>query len=372
MKEAKSFDSITICTARIPLRLFALEGKALPEGADPSEVAAQVALAQHLATERKFEEAKTEIRHLCCRARPEHQQAAECVDAARELFVACESQLVETNHSRAVKQVSDLLAETREMSEFPIRIAIEKDTDQFGGPGVSLAWERGRGRHLVFSPRDPVQLQPYWLASALLRIQSESEAKKAGKTRVPFMSSQQEHELVSLFGQCAERHMSGAEDAVRLDAHTREVSMSAISSLLSSVPYLLVDSRLTERFPVLRPAQFLCLSSRLPNHFKPQKQHPPQTPRLLDRAINALTALEALFVDWLSGGVTNFAERYQKIDGFDLCERLWQHWQSKYPAMRAGDEFVMLDKYAEILGLSGRFGWKDPFAAGGPQSLPGA
>ena len=43
-----------------------------------------------------------------------------------------------------------------------------------------------------------------------------------------------------------------------------------------------------------------------------------------------------------------------------------QHWQSKAPGLQAGDHYAMVDDFADIVGLSGRFEWlADPFTANG-------
>jgi hypothetical protein len=114
---------------------------------------------------------------------------------------------------------------------------------------------------------------------------------------------------------------------------------------------------------VLRPAQFVSLSTT----FLEAEQAGlnlkglPRYPRLLERAMNALTGLQALHYDHLFGGVTEFAACRQGSDGFDLARRLWDHWQANAPAMGPGDQFAMVDEFARILDLSGHFEWiSDP------------
>jgi hypothetical protein len=71
----------------------------------------------------------------------------------------------------------------------------------------------------------------------------------------------------------------------------------------------------------------------------------------------ALAGLAALFFDHLSGGVTDFAAHYQHLDGFELSRKLWDHWCAKSPGMQPGDEFSVVDGFAEILGLRGTYEW---------------
>jgi hypothetical protein len=132
---------------------------------------------------------------------------------------------------------------------------------------------------------------------------------------------------------------------------------------------MLVETRLKQRFPELRPAQFLSLSEGFLANWQARRAveaaRLPRMPRPLERAIVALCGLDGLFLDDLFGGVTNLAGCWQEVEGFDLSRKLWQHWQSKAPSMEPGDEYFILDDFAATLGLSGKFNWvQNPFVEG--------
>jgi len=122
--------------------------------------------------------------------------------------------------------------------------------------------------------------------------------------------------------------------------------------LLGSAPWMLVDARLRQRYPVLRPAQFVSRSTAFldGSQAREDSKEIRPTQRLRERVINAVDGLKGLYLDWLFGGVTDFAARCRDLDGFDLAQKLWLQWQSRFPAMQPGDEFALLDGYAGIYG----------------------
>jgi len=282
-------------------------------------------------------------------------------DKARQSYFACQWALARQNQSAAAQAAAELQAETAKLAGYPIRVIVEDEADLPDGPGVNLAWERGSAEHLVLCRREPVELQPYELAAALVRIQTESEARRAGKSRVPSVSARQKRELLFLFDR-EEAQRLAAEGGlwITLNRHPDDTALEPIRMLLASAPYMLVDARLRQRFPVLRPAQFLSRSTAFLEGCQARKGRTeiPATQRLRERVITALDGLQGLYLDWLFGGVvSDFAARYHDLDGFDLARKLWQHWESRFAAMQPGDEFVLIDDFAGILGLAGRFGW---------------
>ena len=330
------------------------------------------ALARELAEKGRYREAAATIEHLFATPRLQGECSAALLDEARDLFTTCQRELLEQNHPAAVQAAAELLIETEKLAARPIRVAIEDDANE---SGVQLAWNHGCDHHLVVCQREPEKLQPYKLASALLRIQSESEALLAGKSRFPTVSRQQIDNLLSLFDPLEAQRLVAQEGLwITLNPHPDEIALVPLNLLLASAIFMLIDARLRLRYSVLRPAQFLARSTAFHEAWKANEDRTtvPPSQRIRERTLNALDGLHGLFLDSLFGGVTDFALRYNNVDGFDLAQALWRRWQSRFPAMEPGDEFALLDEFAEILGLSGSFSWTTvPFAAVGkpkPQS----
>jgi hypothetical protein len=309
------------------------------------------ALTRQLTAQGKFEDAAAAIDQLFAIAAPRDERSERLLDKARQSYFACQRALARQNQPAAAQAAAELLAETEKLAGYPIQVAVEDDADLSDGSGVNLAWERGCGQHLVLCRREPQELQPYELAAALVRIQTESEAWRANKSRFPSVSRQQKRELLSLFDPLEAQRLA-AEGGLR-------ITLNPDPDDIASAPYMLVDARLRQLYPVLRPAQFLSRANAFLDDWQAREDRTgiPPSQRLRERTINALGGLQGLFLDALFGGVTDFSSRCRDLDGFDLSQKLWQHWQTRSLAMQPGDEFAMLDGFAEILGLAGWFGW---------------
>ena len=322
----------------------------------PGSLAQLSELARQLTAQGKPREAAAAIEQIFAGDVPKDEGSARLLAEARQSYIACQEELVRQDRLAGAQVAAELQAETEKIADYPIRVAFEGDAGVPDGRGVRLAWEQGCGQHLVVCRHEPEHLQTYHLAVALMRIQTETEACRARKSRVPTVSMRQKRKLLSLFHPRAAKILSGEEPHITINPSPEDVALDPFRLLLASAPYMLVDARLRQRYPLLRPAQFLSLTRTSLDDWEARGEMIRMTP-LRDSTITALDGLQGLFLDWLSAGVTDFAERYRLLDGFDLSQKLWQHWQTRFPEMRPGDEFDILDHFAAILGLPGTFTW---------------
>ena len=326
----------------------------------PGSLSQLAEIAQQFAEQGKSREAAAAIEQIFAITEPEDERSARLRDEARQTYFACQEELARQDRLAAAQAAAELLADTQQLAGYPIRVAFEGDTDVPDGRGVRLAWEEGCGQHLVVCQHEPEELQPYDLASALLRIQTETKALLAGKSRFPSLSRQQIDDLLFLFDPHEALRFAAEGTWITVNPHPDDIALEPLRMLLGSAPWMLVEARLRQRYPVLRPAQFVSRSTAFldGSQAREDSKEIRPTQRFRERVINAVDGLNGLYLDWLFGGVTDFGARCRDLDGFDLSQKLWQQWQSRFPAMQPGDEFALLDDYAGILGLSGRFGWK--------------
>ncbi len=64
-----------------------------------------------------------------------------------------------------------------------------------------------------------------------------------------------------------------------------------------------------------------------------------------------------LGLDWLYGGATDYADPYRKLDNFVMARRLYDPWTSRADSLAPGDEYDLVDEFAELLGIRGWFEW---------------
>ena len=75
----------------------------------------------------------------------------------------------------------------------------------------------------------------------------------------------------------------------------------------------------------------------------------------------ALNGAYALFMDDLFHGATQYALAYQRAESFAVSQRLFRHWQTRCPQLGPGDEYALVDEFADMVGLKGWYEWKpDP------------
>ena len=124
-----------------------------------------------------------------------------------------------------------------------------------------------------------------------------------------------------------------------------------------------IETLLHREMPALRHAQFVSLH-RLADEALSATIHPEirkLTPPKILRALTALNGAAALFVDDLTHGATDFWPKYQGLDGANLSPRLFQLWKERRDSLQHGDEYDLVDAFADILGLRGWYEWKpDP------------
>ena len=92
-------------------------------------------------------------------------------------------------------------------------------------------------------------------------------------------------------------------------------------------------------------------------------------PRFL-RALVALHGVRLLFADSLRRGAADCAVGWRHREGFDLAKRLWQHWQTKSGALQPGDEYDLVDEFADILELRGTYQWLPDLASNSAPTTP--
>jgi hypothetical protein len=85
------------------------------------------------------------------------------------------------------------------------------------------------------------------------------------------------------------------------------------------------------------------------------------TPRKIIQANAALNGAYSLFLDQLFQGASAFADVYRPFETFGLSQRLFNHWLQNSANLAPGDEYKLVDDFAEMIGLRAWYEWKvDP------------
>lgn len=339
----------------------------------PSLSDPRYALAKLLADQGKFKESAAVVEGLLASAKPLDKASARTFESARRCYAACQSELARQGHETALRTIRELHDETEKLVGCPIRISYEDTSRLPGGSSVPMALAHDPNNGIIKCQlQGPENARPHLVASALLRIQGDWEAATGGNKRGLVVTNEQILRIASHFDP-RWRHLS-TEARSQFGVFVGRTSWVLFYTLTDSAPQMLVDQRMQQRFPELRPSQFLSRSQNFIENWQARerlKSARLPMPRLLERTLLALCGLDALFLDDLFGRTTDLASRCQSAEGFDLSRKLWQHWRSKSASMKPGDEYAILEDFTEILGLSDWCGWAEaPFFAGGSGGFP--
>ncbi len=282
---------------------------------------------------------------------------------ARRLYLAGQDELAEAALSDGFKALECFKSEITELSGFPVTVRSEAVPGQLSGV-AQMAWKRGRDHHIVQVKNSlPPPAAQHIEAHELTHIWLESCARKQ-RTNRWFATSAASRELAirSLASDIKKLERQGYSG----DSVTQVVLdlVSGLSGCLFNTPLdLLIELRIHREMPVLRPAQFVSLhrlaEEALAGSVNPEIRK--LTPSKVLKPLTALNGTAALFLDDLTSGATAFWPRYEKLDGANLSPRLFQFWQDRKDSLQPGDEYDLVDEFAEILGLSGWYEWRpDP------------
>jgi tetratricopeptide (TPR) repeat protein len=308
---------------------------------------------------KQTEAAAGTLEQLFTMGRLQDARSHEVYDNARNLYVRVQAQLAERQQSEAFKCVQNEKAELVALSGYPLEIT-EGDLTGTVGATIQMAWKHRRDHHVIISRRnhDPILLC-HLEAHELTHLRMETEARKVGRNR--FFSSNPAHREVAMKEVASDlRRFSRngySEESLTPLFHNL---IGGLCSFVYNCPLdMLIERHLRETFPALRPCQFLSVRAMANDALKVNLNRDilKVTPRKIYLSVLAMNGAYCLGLDQLFGGATAFADPYRKLDNFAMARRLHDHWTSRADSLSPGDEYDMVDEFAEMLGIRGWFDW---------------
>jgi len=282
---------------------------------------------------------------------------------ARKLYLSAQRELAEAQRSDVFKTLETYRAEIAALSGYPVKVRTEAVPGQLSGV-AQMAWKRGRDHHVVqVSDRLASADTQHIEAHELTHIRLEALARNQSRNRW-FATTAASRELAirSLGPDINKLERKGYSG----DAITRVV-LDLVGGLCASVfntPLdMLIEVFLHREMPTLRHAQFVSLhrlateALAATTHAEVRKLTPPK----VLRASTALNGAAALFLDDFAHGTTDFWTHYKQLDGANASPRLFQLWKDRRDALQPGDEYEVVDAFADLLGLRDWYEWQpDP------------
>jgi tetratricopeptide (TPR) repeat protein len=303
------------------------------------------------------------VRAMFGRAKMQDARSEPAFAEAARLFLAAEEELARSAESEAFKAVEDYRRIVERESGYPVEIAEDVLPAQLAGR-AQMAWKHNRDRHrITWRQGSPPPIARHLIAHELTHIRLEAEARHAGSNRFfTTTAASRDHAIRSLthdIRRLENQHYS-AEAIQRVILEL----VNGTCALLFNCPLdMLIEQRLEDELPALRPAQMLSIA-RLATEARESTLNPEVrrlTPARILRATSALNGAYALLVDKLSSGATRCWPAYRRLETAELSERLWRHWQQRVPGLAPGGEYDLVDEFADLTGLRGWYEWRpDP------------
>ncbi len=287
-------------------------------------------------------------------------------DGARRLFYNLQVELADQNVDEAMACVDDYRAAIEILSGYPIRVeaADFEDVEDKVRARTQIAWQHQCDHHLLSTRRGlDRKIVSHVQAHELTHLKMESEARSAGRNRFFYSTAKaREKAILSIDADILRwrKHRYSEASITKLTL----LLISRICSYVFNCPIdMLIERDIRSRFPVLRASQYLSLHRMFEDVWRTNRTSVEQklTPRKILQPTLALSGCYALFLDDLLDGAADFAEPYRNMESFRLSQRLYQCWVDHSQNLKPGDEYALVDRFAQMLGLRGWYDWQpDP------------
>ena len=320
----------------------------------------------------RHEEAEARLRAMFAKAKRQDIRDDPVFHRARAFYRAVQESLAESQAPEASRKVEEFRLAVEARTGSPIRVVDRSSSD---GPvaQVQFSWQHQRDHHLVRRQADyPATLMTHLLAHEFMHVRLGYDAHQAGRCRFFSLSPADREAALTAFETPLKRLVDEGFPLPWLADCVGRAAANLFGTLFNCPLDLVVEQRLREELPTLAPAQFLGSTGPL---LQEEQRDDFQIvsalmPRRFLRAYVGLRGVQMMSVDFLCPGATDHAARFRSRDGFDLARKLWQHWQSRARTLQPGDEYDLVDEFADIVGLQGTYTWLPDPGSTPPTTAP--
>lgn len=348
------------------LHLFEKAIRANPEFANPYLGAATL-----LDANRQPDQAIEVLNRLFSRARMQDTRTQPVYDNARQLYAKLQADFSVSNQPEAFKSVLSYKSDLEALSGFPIRIEVGEFEDNVGAR-IQMAWKHGRDHHLITTRRgyDP-ELLCHLEAHELTHLKMESEARKVGKNLFFATTAKTRETAVRSVGGEIRKWQKEGYSEESITNFTLSMVGGLCGFLFNCPLDMLIERHLRNTFSALHSAQFLSVRVMATEAWQANNNRDIRrlTPRKIMQASLALNGAYCLLLDELFQGASAFAAPYRSLDDFGLSQRLYQHWVERSENLGAGEEYGLVDEFADMIGLSNWYEWRPDLGTSGTRGM---
>ena len=227
---------------------------------------------------------------------------------------------------------------------------------------AEIAWHRpDRSSHVVRYREENTAVTPHLIAHELQHIALEQAAREAGRNLF-FTTNRETKEAAqqSISAEVNQLKRSGALGN-QADAYIEQITGGLANQLFNMPLDFVIEHRLYHEHPALRPSQFALLYETQATNRRvlDDAQTKRLAPKLIYDGNTSMNAAYAMFMDDLFGGATNYAAAYEGRRAYRTGRELFALWLEAREALNPGDEYALVDGFAEKLHLQRWYVWQE-------------
>ena len=318
-------------------------------------------LANVLATQGKFVDARDRLETLFAKAEFQDARSRSVFSAARSLWLDTTTQLANARREKTLADVRAYLASIAERSGYPVKEEWVDFPENFAAQ-TQMAWKKGRDHHLIRLRRG--YPEPAWhhiLAHEATHIAMEHEARANGTNRW-FVTTEDSRSKALKQMEPEIRKISRQGYPVdRLAELVTQLLNGASALVFNAAIDMVIETRLRKDIPSLADAQLLSLNllAREAASVTSHRDIRKVTPERILSVNDTLNAVGALFLRDLSKGALDYVEAYRPFHCLKKAESLYDAWQGKVKkGLAPGQEYDLTDEFATQLGVRGWYVWR--------------
>ena len=309
----------------------------------------------------KFTEAASVLREMFKCDEAQDARAATAFAQGRSTYVKVQNFIANNKRGQSEMLVDQLAAKAGELSGFPVKVTTGP-LEALVAAKIAMAWKHGTDHHLLTIREGdiPEILKDHHALHELNHVLMETEARKAGANRW-FMTTPDSRNaaFASMDKEVKQMQRKGYEPEA-IAQGVNQLYHGAVGFLYNCPLDMLIEQRIRRDYPQLEEVQF-CGVAQLAHDaltVTMRKDLRDFVPPTLQRINDTLNGAYALFVDDLFGNATAFSAEYRAMPTFAVSEEFFEIFKESSATFRPGNEYSLVDAYAEKLGIHDWYGWK--------------
>lgn len=267
------------------------------------------------------------------------------------LFLEINKNIAKKSSDKLMAYILDYKKEAEEKTGFPIQILEDNSLENISVT-VQMAWRHKRKEHLIKYRKNSPAVIPHLIAYGIEHILLEDAARKKGCNRHLFMSAKlRENGIPSISDHIHKLQKQGYV--------VDEIINNLLGQLYRCPINMVVEYNIFQKYAKLRTSQIVSLDQFYKEALyvftssKKRKLMPPH----IYRAEITLDCASALFLDYLLNNKSDYAAPYKKSKVFQVGMKLFNIWKKKIDSFMPGDQYEMVDEYAQLLKLQDWYEW---------------